>query len=106
MDLIAQFSDHLIIQVLNLGVEVIQKVSQKVIGGSPGHVDGKRRTSLPSLLPADVLGSFHHLLRALVLLQRPLVNGHLAVLQDAHLQALQTHTNTHKHSASMARQEC
>lgn len=82
--MITQSSDHSITQVLpllNPGAEVSLKVS----GGSPGHVDGKRRTSLPSLLPADVLGRLHHLLRALVLLQRPLVDGHLTVLQDTHL---------------------
>lgn len=65
----------------SLGAEVREKVS----GASPGHVDGERRASLPSLLPADVLGRLHHLLCALVLLQRPLVDGNLAVLQDTHL---------------------
>lgn len=84
MVLIAQCSNNSITQVLPLlifGAEVSQKVS----GGLPGHVDGKRRASLPSLLPADVLGRLHHFLCALVLLQRPLVDSHLAVLQDTHL---------------------
>lgn len=53
--------------------------------GLPGLVDGVGGARLPALLSADVLGGLHHFLCGLVILQGPLVQGHLAVLQNAHL---------------------
>ena len=53
----------------------------------PAHVDGVRRACLPPLLPADVLGSFHHILCCLVVSQRPLMYRYLTVLQHPNLNA-------------------
>lgn len=58
----------------------------------PGHVDGVGRPRLPSLLAADVLGGLHHILCGLVVLQRPLVDRYLAILQYANLNVC---TSTH-----------
>lgn len=66
--------------------------------GLPGHVDGICSARLPSLLSADVLGGLHHLLCGLVVLQRPLMDCYLTILQYTNLIA---HTHAQKKQSSI-----